>query len=114
MSEAKQYYLQSLDIYARLSKSNPQQFEPSFGLTQINLGLFYQKQKDYAQAETYLTSALSIYEKWEKVAPAVFGNNRKRMWLNVKAFYEEWIGGASTATEKTALEQKLKDLITRE
>ena len=114
MPESEKYYLQSLDIYARLAKSNPQQFEPSFGLTQINLGLFYQDQKDYTKAEMYLTSALAIYEKWEKVVPAVFGKNRKHIWDNVKAFYEEWIAAVSTATEKTALEQKLKDLLKRE
>ena len=114
MPESEKYYLQSLDIYARLAKSNPQQFEPSFGLTQINLGLFYQDQKDYTKAEMYLTSALAIYEKWEKVVPAVFGKNRKHIWDNVKAFYEEWIAAVSTATEKTALEHKLKELLKRE
>ena len=114
MPEAEKHYLQSLDIYARLAQSNPQQFEPDLGLIQINLGLFYQDQKDYTKAEMYLTSALSIYDKWEKVSPKIFGNNRKKMWRVVKAFYEEWIAAASTASEKTALEKKLKDVLARE
>jgi tetratricopeptide (TPR) repeat protein len=88
-SEAEKYFLQSLDIYARLAKSNPTLFEPDLGSTEYNLGLFYQDQKDYTKAEMYLTSALTLYEKWEKVSPLVFGNNRKRMWGDVKAFYEK-------------------------
>jgi tetratricopeptide (TPR) repeat protein len=114
MPESEKYYLQSLDIYVRLSKNNSQHFESDLALTQYNLGLYYQEQKKYAKAEKYLTSALTIYEKWEKITPSVFGTNRKETWRIVKEFYEEWIATTSTTTEKTALEKKLKDLLTRE
>ena len=110
---AEKHFLKSLNIYERLSKSNLQQFEPSLGLLLYNFGWFYKEQKDYTKTETYLTSALVIYEKWEKVSPSVFSPNRKTMWRVVKEFYEEWIA-ASTATEKTALEKKLKDVLARE
>ena len=41
MPEAEKHYLQSLDIYARLAQSNPQQFEPDLATTAMGLGIYY-------------------------------------------------------------------------
>jgi len=35
-------YRRSLEIYERLAKANPAQFEPNLAMTRINLNYFYE------------------------------------------------------------------------
>ena len=61
--EAKKCYLLAFDIFDRLSKINPVQFEPLLGQTAINLGEFYRIYKNIDIAKIYYSLALDIFER---------------------------------------------------
>ena len=72
MPESEKYYLQSLDIFARLSKSNPQEFEPDLASTAMNLGTYYQTVNKMPESEKYYLQSLDIYARLSKSNPQEF------------------------------------------
>jgi tetratricopeptide (TPR) repeat protein len=72
MPEAKNYYLQSFDIYTRLSKSNPQQFDPNLATTAMNLGNYYSEVNKLPEAETYYLQSLDICKRLSESNPQQF------------------------------------------
>ena len=72
MPEAETMYLRSLDIYERLAKANPAQFEPYLAATAMNLGIFYRTVQKMPEAEKMYRRSLEIYEQLAKANPAQF------------------------------------------
>ena len=87
MAEAEKMYLRSLDIYERLAKSNPAQFEPDLAGTCMNLGNFYYTNQKMAEAGKMYLHSLDIYERLAKSNPAQFEPNLASTAMNLGNFY---------------------------
>jgi len=88
MAEAEKMYLRSLDIYERLAKANPAQFEPDLARTAMNLGNFYSDVQKMAEAEKMYLRSLDIYERLAKANPAQFEPDLARTAMNLGIFYK--------------------------
>ena len=102
MPEAEKYYLQSLDIYAQLSKSNPQQFEPALARTAMNLGIYYVKDNKIPEAEKYFLQSLYIYTRLSKSNPQLFEPNLATTAMNLGTYY--WTINNMPEAEKYSLQ----------
>ena len=87
MPEAEKYSLQSLDIYARLSKSNPQQFEPDLARTACNLGSFYSTLNNMPEAEKYYLQSSDIFARLSKSNPQKFESDLAATAMNLGLYY---------------------------
>ncbi len=87
MPESEKYYLQSLDIYARLSKSNPQEFEPDLALTAMNLGNYYKTVNKMPESEKYYLQSLDIFARLSKSNPQEFEPDLARTAMNLGLYY---------------------------
>jgi tetratricopeptide (TPR) repeat protein len=63
MPEAERLYLRALDIYERLAKTNPVQFEPDLARTAMNLGLLLFDNGRIAEAENNVRRANDIFRR---------------------------------------------------
>ena len=88
MPESEKYYLQSLDIFARLSKSNPQEFEPDLARTAMNLGLYYATVNKMTEAEKYYLQSLNIYARLSKSNPQQFEPDLARTAMNLGVYHQ--------------------------
>jgi tetratricopeptide (TPR) repeat protein len=68
--EAEKYYLKSLEIRERLSKSNAAQFEPYLATTAMNLGIFYTDNNRINEAIQILQKSLAIRQRLYKTYQA--------------------------------------------
>jgi predicted Zn-dependent protease len=87
--EAEKYYLKSLDIRERLSKSNPQQFEAALASTAMNLGSLYHNLNKMPEAEKYYLKSLDICERLSKSNPQKFEEDLAKIAGNLGTFYKE-------------------------
>ncbi|MBC7777311.1 MAG: tetratricopeptide repeat protein [Phycisphaerae bacterium] len=87
MAESEKMYLRSLEIYERLAKSNPAQFERGLALTAMNLGVFYNDVQKMGEAEKIYLRSLEIYERLAKVNPAQFEPGLALTMINLGVFY---------------------------
>ena len=62
-AEAEKMYLSVLEIYQRLSKQNPNTYEPGLAVTLFNLGLIKSDQMLYSESITSFEEALGIYKR---------------------------------------------------
>jgi len=87
MPEAETMYLRSLEIFERLAKANPAQFEPDLALMAMNLGIFYKTVQNMPEAETMYRRSLEIYERLAKADPAQFEPDLARTRIILNYFY---------------------------
>jgi len=88
MAEAEKFYLRSLEIYERLAKNNPAQFEPDLARMVMNLGNFYYTNQKIAEAEKFYLHSLEIREQLAKNNPAQFEPDLARTAMNLGIFYK--------------------------
>ena len=87
MAESEKMYLRSLDIYERLAKANPEQFEPDLARTAMSLGNFYYMNYKMAEAEKMLLRSLEIYERLAMANSAQFEPGLARTAMNLGNCY---------------------------
>jgi len=81
-------YRRSLEIYERLAKTNPAQFEPDLASTMMNLGAFYYTVQKMPEAETMYLRLIEIYERLAKANPAQFEPDLAMTLIILNYFYE--------------------------
>ncbi len=89
MGEAEKMYLRALEIYERLAKANPVQFEPNLATTAMNLGVFYKAVRKMAEAEKMYLRSLDIYERLAKGNPMRLEPDLARTAMNLGNFYSD-------------------------
>jgi nephrocystin-3 len=89
MPEAETFYLQSFDIYTRLSQSNPQQFKPDLARTAMNLGIYYKTVNKLPEAERYYLQSLDIYTRLSESNPQQFEPDLGLTQINLGLFYQQ-------------------------
>ncbi len=99
MDLSEKMYLRSLDIYERLAKSNPAQFEPDLAMTAMNLGNFYSNVQKMDDSEKMYLRSLEIYERLAKTNPAQFEPGLAWTAVNLGIFYK--------AVQKMDLSEKM-------
>ena len=68
--EAEAFFREALDIRRALAKARPDAFLPAVAITCFNLGVFELKsRRNPAAAQNYFQEALSIYERFPRLAP---------------------------------------------
>ena len=87
IAEAEKMFLRSLDIYERLAKSNPAQFEPDLASTCMRLGNVYSDVQKMGEAEKMYLRSLDIRERLAKSNPAQFEPDLARTCVNLGIFY---------------------------
>ena len=74
-SESEAYSLRALEIYERLSQSNPETYESYLARILNDLGVLYAKTQRFSESEAYFLRALEIIERlWQK-NPKVYNSN---------------------------------------
>ena len=87
--KAERTYLDALEIYQRLAKSNPERFEPDVAGTQNNLGNFYSDLNLYEKAEKAYLDALEIRQRLAKSNPERFEPDVATTQNNLGIFYKD-------------------------
>jgi tetratricopeptide (TPR) repeat protein len=89
VSEAEKYYLQAFNIYVKLAKNNPQQFEPHWAHAATNLGVFYSDINKMPEAERFYLQSLDLYTRLAKTNPQQFEPNLARATMNLGIYYAD-------------------------
>ena len=87
IAQSEKMYLRSLEIYERLAKSNPAQFEPNLAKTCMHLGNFYSDVQKMAESENLYLYALDIQERLAKSNPAQFETDLAKTCMNLGLYY---------------------------
>ncbi|MBP6825478.1 MAG: tetratricopeptide repeat protein [Saprospiraceae bacterium] len=87
MGEAEKMYLRSLDIYERLAKSNPAQFEPDLARICMGLGVFYSDNDRQKEAISILRKGLAIQENLAEKIPVMHTKSLAYMLNNLGFAY---------------------------
>jgi tetratricopeptide (TPR) repeat protein len=87
MPEAERMYLRSLEIFERLAKTNPAQFELDLAALAKNLGKFYYTVRKMQEAERLYLRSLEIFERLAKTNPAQFEPGLARTAMALGLFY---------------------------
>ncbi|GJM31249.1 MAG: hypothetical protein DHS20C18_02500 [Saprospiraceae bacterium] len=85
--KAETAYLQSLEIYQRLAKENPQRYEPDVASTQMNLGVMYRNLNAYEKTEQAYLQSLEIYQRLAKENPQRYEPDVARTQMNLGVMY---------------------------
>jgi tetratricopeptide (TPR) repeat protein len=87
IAEAERYYLQALDIFERLSQSNPQQFDSDLASITGNLGNYYDAIHKMPEAEKYYLQSLDIRERLSKSNPQKFDPHLAAATMSLGNYY---------------------------
>ncbi|CAF4659591.1 unnamed protein product [Rotaria sp. Silwood1] len=71
-TKAEQEYVEALDIYRKLAKTQPQVYLPGVAMTLNNLANLHKNKNEYTKAEQEYVEALDIYRKLAKTQPQVY------------------------------------------
>ena len=104
MAEAEKMYLRSLEIYERLAKSSPAQFEPGLANTLGSLSFFYLFVNKYLEAQAAAEKVLSL----DSTKTRMYGNLGhsyllRSEWDKAKQMYEQYIAGEQDPAEAKAV-----------
>lgn len=100
-AEAEKMYLRSLEIYERLAKSSPIQFEPDLAKICVNLGIFYKNVQKMAEAEKMYLRSLAVFERLTKNTPAQFEPDLAMIMNSLGEYYR--VNNRIAAAEKMHL-----------
>jgi tetratricopeptide (TPR) repeat protein len=89
------FYVESLDIYERLSQIHPDAYEPDLASTLNNLGNLYSDTQRFSESEAYHLRALEIRERLSQTNPDAYEpdlastlNNLGLLYSNTQRFSE--------------------------
>ena len=87
-SDAEQMYEESLEIYRKLSKDNPQVYESDVAMALNNLANLYKNIQRYSDAEQMYEESLEIRRKLAKDNPQVYESDVAMALYNLASLYK--------------------------
>ena len=88
IAQSEKMYLRSLEIYERLAKSNPAQFETNLAKTCMHLGNFYSDVQKMAESEKMYLRSLEIRGRLVKLNPAQFEPDLASTCMGLGNYYQ--------------------------
>ena len=108
--KAENAYLNSLEIYQRLAKDNPQRYEPDVASTQMNLGNMYSDLNRYSKAENAYSKSLEIYQQLAKINPQQYEPDVAKTQMNLGVMYfslDEYLKAENAYLNSLEIRQRL-------
>ena len=105
--------MKALEVYNHLADKHPEDFTHYLATTLHNLGVLYDENKSFGQAEKYYKQALAIRQKLAAKEPAAFDFDVCVTQMNLVTMYQTVMESKVDMAYKEPAEQLLADSIAR-
>ena len=89
LTESEQIYKKALDIRKRLSKTNPQSYEPDLAVSYNNIAILYGKVQRFTESEQMFKEALEIRKRLANTNPQAYESDLAACYNNLALLYSD-------------------------